>query len=63
MDKVTPEVQFETSMMKLFCENSNTAEKIKFSISKCDQHSADLVTFTEEILEGKLHFLCSVKGF
>ena len=25
------------------------------------QESADLVTFTEEILNGKLHFLCSVK--
>ena len=47
---------------------------MKFSIkdffSKCDQIrsfvnvtksavSADLVTFTEEILRGKLHFLCS----
>ena len=29
--------------------------------SKCDQiqSPADLVTFTEEILSGKLHFLCS----
>ena len=24
------------------------------------QENADLVTFTEEILDGKLHFLCSV---
>ena len=24
------------------------------------QKTADLVTFTEEILNGKLHFLCSV---
>ena len=24
------------------------------------QFAADLVTFTEEILDGKLHFLCSV---
>ena len=31
---------------------SNTAQK-KFS--------ADLVTFTEEILNGKLHFLCSLE--
>ena len=47
-----------------------TAQKMKLSIkdlfSKCDQiHSflqflADLVTFTEEILNEKLHFLCSV---
>ena len=26
------------------------------------QFSADLVTFAEEILNGKLHFLCSVEG-
>ena len=35
--------------------------------SKCDQIGkflADLVTFTEEILNGKLHFLCSEsRGF
>ena len=35
-----------------------TAQKMKFStkdfFSKCDH------TFTEEILNGKLHFLCSV---
>ena len=24
------------------------------------QETADMVTFTEEILSGKLHFLCSV---
>ena len=43
-------------------------KKIKFSIknffSKCDQmrpnFPADLVTFTEKILNEKLHFLCSV---
>ena len=40
-------------------------KKIKFSIkdffSKCDQ----LVTFTEEILNGKFHFLCSaaIRGY
>ena len=44
-----------------------TAQKIKFSIkdfsSKYDpQFSADLVTFTREILNGKLHFLCSMSG-
>ena len=27
------------------------------------QEAADLVTFTEEILNGKLHFLCSVGYF
>ena len=26
------------------------------------QFAADLVTFTEEILKGKLHFLCSVSN-
>ena len=40
-----------------------TAQKMKFSIkdvfSKCDL-IPNLVTFTEEILSGKLHFLCSV---
>ena len=39
-------------------------QKMKFSIkdffSKCDQirNTVDLVTFTEEILNAKLHFLC-----
>ena len=44
-----------------------TAQKMKFSIknffSKCDQirrELADLVTFTEEILNGILRFLCNV---
>ena len=42
-----------------------TAQKLKFPFkdffSKCDQirRPADLVTFTEEILKGKLQFLCS----
>ena len=27
------------------------------------QETADLGTFTEEILNGKLHFLCSVRHF
>ena len=48
----------------------NTAQKLKFSIkdffSKCDQirrkpqKTANLVTFTEAIVNGKLDFLCSV---
>ena len=36
---------------------------IKDFLSKCDQirrFFADLVTFIEEILYGKIHFLCSV---
>ena len=36
---------------------------IKGFFKKCDQNQrklpVDLVTFTEEILNGKLHFLCS----
>ena len=42
---------------------------MKFSIkdffSKCKQIRSflDLLTFTEEILNGKLHFLCSVSLF
>ena len=45
----------------------NTAQKLKFSIkdffSKCEntQFPLDLVTFTEEILNGKLHF-CEAQG-
>ena len=42
---------------------SSTAEKMEFFIkdffSKCDQIRMDFVTFTEEILNGKLHFFCS----
>ena len=44
-----------------------TTQKIQFSIrdffSKCDQipqFPADLVTFPEEISDGKVHFLCCV---
>ena len=41
----------------------STAQKMKFSIkdlfSKYDQGTADLVTFTDEILNGKLHCFCS----
>ena len=46
--------------------NTFTPQKMKFSIkdvfskSPNPQISADLVTFTEQTLNGKLHFLCSV---
>ena len=47
-------------------QDEYTAQKMKFSIkdffSKCDHNprfSVDLVTFTEEIHNEKLHFLCS----
>ena len=49
----------------LFQDNFDTAQKMKFLIkdffSKYDQiFSFPLVNFTEEILNGKLHLLCSV---
>ena len=52
----------------LTCREANdTEQKMKFSIedffSKCEHETADLVTFTEEILNGKLHFLRSVTRF
>ena len=34
--------------------------KCKIKAIQTDLGTADLVTFTEEILNGKLHFLCSV---
>ena len=59
------ERNFEEKLAALY-----TAQKMKFSIkdffSKCvnvTKSAADLVTFTEEILNRKLHFLCSVNLF
>ena len=49
----------------MLLQTNSTTQKMKFSIkdffSKRDQirSSADLVTFTEEILNGKRRFLCS----
>ena len=56
-DSITPNLEDDDDI-------SLTAQKMKFSIKdffrKWDQDgTADLVTFTEEILNGKLHFLCS----
>ena len=60
-----PLVHFGLEDKVLESSDVNTAQKLKFSIkdffSKCDQTCADFVTFTEEILNGKLDFLCSVK--
>ena len=44
------------------CAAQEMKFSIKFFFSKCDQiqFPADLVTFTEEILNEKIHFLCSV---
>ena len=56
-----------TSHPSIYIHTSrNTEQKVKTSIqdffSKCDQiqFPADLVRFTKEINNGKLHFLCSV---
>ena len=38
--------------IKSTCRNTSTAQNMKFSMR-------DLVTFTEEVLNGKRHFLCS----
>ena len=49
------------------CFTVINAQKMKFSIkdlfSKCDHIPVNLVTFTEEILNGTLHFLRSVDYF
>ena len=47
-------------LIGLLCMCCNTAQNMKFSIkdffSTCDQIPADLLKFTEEFLNGKLHF-------
>ena len=60
-----PEEQLSHSIGKILLERKDiTAQKMKFSIkgffSKCDQirRPGGFVTFTEEILNVKLHFLC-----
>ena len=69
--KDSTEISSHVSNMKSFVgtmtrnELKDSAQKMKFSImdffSKCDKirRLADLVTFTEDILNGTLHFLCS----
>ena len=42
-------------------KKQDTARKMKFPI-KDFFSNRDLVTFTEEILNGKLHFLCSERS-
>ena len=63
------DIEFTGSTMEFDQKFSTypTAQKMKFSInnffSKCDQIHSFLKKseeFTEEILDGKLHFLCSV---
>ena len=43
--------------LRIFSEH--TAQKMKFSIKAFFSKCKDLVTFTGEILDRKLHFLCS----
>ena len=50
-------IEFEFNLEMLLYA---TAQKMKFSI-KDFFSKADLVTFTEEILNAKLHFLCSLQ--
>ena len=59
---------FQKKTLKERLKGINTAQKMKFSIKDLfstrdqirTQFPADLVTFTEEILNVKLHFLCCV---
>ena len=46
--------EIRTKINEFDALQSNTAQKMKFSIK-------DFFTFTEKILNGKLHLLCSVK--
>ena len=62
-------VKLKQPLILVNYRSHHTAQKMKFSIkdffSKCDQirwKTADLVTFTDEILNGKLYFLCSFIG-
>ena len=48
---------FQALVFLLLC-HSHTAQKIKFSIN----FPAGLATFTAEILNGELHFMCSDRG-
>ena len=45
--------------------SESTAQKLKFPnkdfFSKCDRIRSTVVTFTEEILNVKLHFFCTMK--
>ena len=50
-------------LIKVILRHGTPHKKMKFSVkdfvSKFDQISDDLLTYTEEILNGKLHLLCS----
>ena len=53
--------EIRTKINEFDALQSNTAQKMKFSIKDFFTFTVDLVTFTEKILNGKLHLLCSVK--
>ena len=40
-----------------------TAQKMKFSMRPNPKETTDFVTFAEEIIDGKLYFLCSVSNY
>ena len=57
-------IQMRRSMKTRFAMYKQMKFSVKDSsvnVTKCDQETADLVTLTEEILNGKLHFLYSVE--
>ena len=56
---VVANFQFCFTMSFLFCFGS--LKNVKQSLTLHKKWTAGLVTFTEEIFNGKLHFLCSVK--
>ena len=51
------------SFLKIFSlKKTVTYFYFQFSTAQIIKDTADLVTFTEEILSGKLHFLCSLQN-
>ena len=50
---------FELTCFKNSRQKVSAKKMFKLFYKNNPQFSADLVTFTEEILNGKLHFLCS----
>ena len=66
IDSVKPikKVRVKANSKPWFDRNNlcNINKSTKDFFSKCDQIRNFLVTFTEEILNGKFHFLCSEKG-
>ena len=49
-------------MSNSICNINNPLNKFNSAQKIATADTADLVTFTEEILNGKLHFLCSDKN-